>query len=63
MSEVRKRAGGLDALARAVGVRKQTVWEWSRVPPKHVLRVEELTGIPASELRPDIYPPCRFGNR
>jgi Bacterial toxin YdaS len=54
-----KIAGGYRALARAAGVSHQSVMKWKRVPPRRVLAVEELTGIPRHVLRPDIYPPSR----
>jgi hypothetical protein len=43
-----KMAGGYRALARAAGVSHQSVMKWKRVPPRRVLAVEELTGIPHS---------------
>jgi hypothetical protein len=33
--------------------------ELERLPPRRVLAVEELTGIPRHVLRPDIYPPSK----
>lgn len=54
-------AGGVFALARALGIKNhQTFYGWKRVPPEYVLKIEEVTGIPCSELRPDLYPPDRF---
>jgi DNA-binding transcriptional regulator YdaS (Cro superfamily) len=35
---------------------RQAVLKWRRVPPLRVHAVEELTGIPRGELRPDLYP-------
>jgi DNA-binding transcriptional regulator YdaS (Cro superfamily) len=46
-------------LARALGISPQAIYGWRRVPGGRVLQVEELTGIPRSELRPDLYPPER----
>jgi DNA-binding transcriptional regulator YdaS (Cro superfamily) len=31
--------------------------QWHRVPAERVIEVERLTGIPRSELRPDIFGP------
>lgn len=52
---------GVAAIARALGVKRQVAWYWfsRQVPAKHVLNVERVTGIPRSELRPDLYPPER----
>lgn len=50
------RVRSLADLARELDLTRQAVSRWSRVPPKHVLRVEELTGVSRHTLRPDIYP-------
>jgi TorA maturation chaperone TorD len=49
-------AGGVRALARAVGVSQPAISTWKRVPADRVLSVESLTGVSRSELRPDLYP-------
>jgi len=49
-------AGGVRALARAVGVSQPAVSTWKRVPADRVLSVEASTGVSRSELRPDLYP-------
>lgn len=43
-------------LARALDLTRQAVSRWARVPPRHVLTVEALTGVSRHVLRPDIYP-------
>ena len=50
------RAAAVTALARVARVSYQAVTEWTRVPPLRVRAVEQLTGIPRGELRPDLYP-------
>jgi DNA-binding transcriptional regulator YdaS (Cro superfamily) len=59
-SEVLERAiraaGGLDGLANPLGISKQAVSQWDEVPPLRVLAVERVSGVPRSELRPDLYP-------
>jgi TorA maturation chaperone TorD len=47
--------GGVSALARQLGVSQPAVSGWKRVPPDRVLAVESATGIPRTELRPDLY--------
>lgn len=49
-------AGGVRALARAVGVSQPAISTWKRVPADRVLSVEALTGVSRGELRPDLYP-------
>lgn len=49
------RVGGGAALAQALGLSRQAVSYWSKVPKKHVLAVSELTGIPPHTLRPDCF--------
>lgn len=53
--EAIKAAGGASALAADLGVTRQAVFQWSRVPAKYVLAVEEKTGISRHKLRPDIF--------
>jgi TorA maturation chaperone TorD len=48
-------AGGVTSLARAIGVSQPAVSGWKRIPPDRVLAVEAVTGIPRTELRPDLY--------
>ena len=49
-------AGGVSALARALGLSQPTVSNWRRIPSERVLAVEEATGVSRSTLRPDLYP-------
>ena len=49
-------AGGGAHLAEYLGIERQAVYQWTRVPVEHVLRIENLTGIPCYRMRPDIYP-------
>ena len=48
--------GGVRALARSLGISQPAISSWKRVPADRVLSVEATTGIPRSELRPDLYP-------
>jgi DNA-binding transcriptional regulator YdaS (Cro superfamily) len=50
-----KEVGGVSALARAIGVPRQVVHQWERVPEKWVDAVARATDIPHCELRPDLY--------
>jgi len=43
-------------IARAIGKTSSAVWQWDKVPAEYVHAVEQITGIPRSELRPDLYP-------
>jgi TorA maturation chaperone TorD len=49
-------AGGVRALARQLGVSQPAISSWKRVPADRVLSVEANTGVPRSDLRPDLYP-------
>lgn len=52
-----KTAGGISALAKLLGMKKQAVWQWRKCPPKRVLAVEAATGgvVTRHRLRPDVY--------
>jgi hypothetical protein len=56
LDAVRKIISGAE-LAKAIKATPQAVSQWKRVPIYRVLQVERLTGVPRSDLRPDIYPP------
>lgn len=49
-------AGGIGALARALGISQPSVSNWNRIPAERVLAVETVTGVPRGRLRPDLYP-------
>lgn len=49
-------AGGFPSLAGKLGVTRQALYQWKRVPAQHVLKIEALTKVPRHELRPDLYP-------
>lgn len=48
-------AGGVTSLAAHLKIVPSNIPQWRRVPPHHCLAVAALTGIPATELRPDIF--------
>jgi TorA maturation chaperone TorD len=55
LGEAIRAAGGVGALARAIGISQPSVSNWPRVPADRVLAVEAATGIDRAILRPDIY--------
>jgi DNA-binding transcriptional regulator YdaS (Cro superfamily) len=50
-------AGSAAKLASLLGLHRSSVSDWrkSRVPAERVARVEQLTGVPRTELRPDLF--------
>lgn len=48
-------AGGKNQLAKALGLSRAALYFWSKVPDKHLVKVEQLTGVPREELRPDLF--------
>jgi len=64
LAKAAKIAGGHRALSRKLGLNHNATLDWKgRVPAERVHAVEKITGIPRSELRPDIYPPSREAKR
>lgn len=55
LEEAIKTAGGVRALARALGVSQPAVSMWKRIPVDRVTEVESVTGIPRARLRPDLF--------
>ena len=59
-----KASGGPAALARWLGITKQAVGQWDRVPAERVLAVSDATGVPCHVLRPDLHrAPAVVGQR
>lgn len=48
--------GGPTKLADKLGVVPSAVTQWTKVPARHLPKIEHITGIPGRELRPDLYP-------
>jgi len=42
-------------IAETLGIEKQSVYDWKRVPPLRVLTVSEIIGMPPEEIRPDVF--------
>jgi DNA-binding transcriptional regulator YdaS (Cro superfamily) len=49
-------AGGIGALARALGLSHPAIANWQKIPAERVLSIEAITGVRRSVLRPDLYP-------
>jgi len=48
-------AGSITALARLLGIHRQAVQGWNRVPADRIVEIERVTGIDRAELRPDLF--------
>ena len=56
LREAIERAGGMSALAQAIGVSRQAIYRWKRrIPAERVVDIEAATGIDRAALRPDIF--------
>lgn len=54
LAEILEKAGGVNALARALGITSASVAGWKRVPAARVAAVARITGLPASRIRADL---------
>ncbi len=54
LARVIRAAGNRNKLGQMLGITGEAISQWSKVPSRHLLRIEQLTGIPAKELRPDL---------
>lgn len=50
-----QKVGGLAQLASSLGIARQAIYQWSRIPVDRVADVERITGVSRTELRPDIF--------
>ena len=55
IEEAIRAAGGIGALARALGISQPAVSNWKRIPADRVVAVEAVTGVHRSLLRPDLF--------
>jgi DNA-binding transcriptional regulator YdaS (Cro superfamily) len=62
LDEAIDRAGGVTALAKALGIFSQAVSQWRHngIPPYRVIDVEQLSGVPRWRLDPKLYPPAEY---
>jgi DNA-binding transcriptional regulator YdaS (Cro superfamily) len=50
-----QRVGGVPALAARLGVSRQALYQWQRIPAEKVSLVARETGLAEHQLRPDLY--------
>ena len=53
--EIIRRCGGGTQLARALGVNRQSIYSWTRIPAERVQQIADLSGLQLHEIRPDIF--------
>ena len=58
VSNAVQQVGSLKRLAERLGISRQALQQWHSVPVKHVLALEQLSGVSRYELRPDVYGPA-----
>ena len=42
-------------IARGLGIKKQNLTRWKRVPPHHVPKIAELTGLARADILPSMF--------
>lgn len=42
-------------LARKIGVTRGAISQWDRVPAERIFEVSQITGLPMSTIRPDMF--------
>lgn len=55
LSRAIEAAGGVNALARQLGITSASVAQWRSVPPARVAEVARITGLAPADLRPDLH--------
>ena len=53
-----RKAGGLRALARKIGIAPQSISQWlekGQVTPRWLIAIEKATGVPRERIRPDLF--------
>lgn len=57
VAEIVKRAGGGAVVARALHLHRSAPQKWLSVPPTYVSAISRLSGLPAHQIRPDVFDP------
>ncbi len=55
LTHAAQKVGGISQLAAGLGIARQAVYQWKKIPVERVADIERLTNVPRSELRPDIF--------
>lgn len=55
LTEVFAHFGSASKLAEYLGVSRSAVHQWQNIPLRYLKEISEVTGIPRSKLRPDLY--------
>jgi len=58
-----ERAGGGTVVAARLGLTRQAIYQWRRIPAQYVIALERLSGVSRRRLRPDLYPRERIARR
>ena len=55
ITQICKPNGGGTQIAKALGISRQAIYQWKEIPPKHLVALEKITGVPRAEMRRDLY--------
>ncbi len=55
--ELAKKFGGPTELSKLIGISRQMIYRWRRIPAEKALAIEKATGVPKEQLRSDLWPP------
>jgi len=47
--------GGVPTVAKQLGITRHAIYQWKEIPPKHLIALEKITGVPRAEMRRDLY--------
>ena len=53
--EIIQKAGGVRAVAEALKVTTQAVYDWKKIPPKHVMKVAKMAGVDPEIVNPEMF--------
>ncbi|WP_369823668.1 Cro/CI family transcriptional regulator [Acetobacter sp. DsW_063] len=57
---VRATRGASAKIARAMNITRSAVSQWDKIPAEAVVVIEQITNIPRSKLRPDLFSPTNM---
>lgn len=60
---IRSERGLAGRLGKELGITREAVFMWRRVPPRHAIRVAQMLKLPMHEVCPEVWPKKPHGKK
>lgn len=59
LDAIRTQRGFAGVLGKKLGITREAVWMWRKVPPKHAVSVARFMRLPVHDVCPEVFPEPR----